>query len=64
MACSENCVPTSYARAFAFPTLSEQSRLVARVAALRALCLELRQRLTAARTQQTLLAEVLVKAVA
>lgn len=43
------------------PPLAEQSRIVARVAALRALCTDLRQRLTVARTQQALLAEVLVK---
>ena len=43
------------------PPLAEQSRIVARVASLRALCADLRQRLTIARTQQALLAEVLVE---
>ena len=46
------------------PPLAEQSRIVARVASLRALCADLRQRLTTVRTQQALLAEVLVKEVA
>ncbi|MDI1274964.1 restriction endonuclease subunit S [Polaromonas sp.] len=44
-----------------FPPLAEQSRIVARVASLRALCADLRQRLTTARSQQTLLAEALVE---
>ncbi|WP_372825774.1 restriction endonuclease subunit S [Polaromonas sp.] len=43
------------------PPLAEQSRIVARVASLRALCADLRQRLTTARTQQVLLAQVLVE---
>ncbi len=46
------------------PPLAEQSRIVARVASLRALCADLRQRLTTARTQQALLAEVWVQDVA
>ena len=46
------------------PPLAEQSRIVARVASLRALCADLRQRLTTARAQQALLADVLVKEVA
>ncbi len=50
--------------AFPLPPLAEQSRIVARVASLRALCADLRQRLTTARTQQALLAEVLVSQVA
>ena len=49
--------------AIPLPPLAEQSRIVARVASLRALCFELRQRFTTARTQQTLFAEVLVKEV-
>ena len=48
----------------ALPPLTEQSRIVARVASLRALCADLRQRLTTARTQQALLAQVLVQEVA
>jgi len=47
-----------------YPPLAEQSRIVARVASLRALCADLRQRLTTARAQQALLAEVLVTEVA
>ena len=43
------------------PPLAEQSRIVARVASLRALCADLRQRLTTARTQQALLAQALVE---
>ena len=46
------------------PPLAEQSRIVARVGSLHALCANLRQRLITARTQQALLAEVLVKEVA
>ncbi|MBA3594126.1 MAG: restriction endonuclease subunit S [Polaromonas sp.] len=46
------------------PPLAEQSRIVARVASLRALCADLRQRLTTARNQQGLLAQVLVQEVA
>ena len=48
----------------ALPPLTEQSRIVARVASLRALCADLRQRLTTARTQQALLAQALVQEVA
>lgn len=50
--------------AFPLPPLAEQSRIVARVASLRALCADLRQRLATARTQQALLAEALVQDVA
>ena len=46
------------------PPLAEQSRIVARVASLRALCADLRHRLTTARAQQTLLAQVLIQVVA
>lgn len=50
----KNCV-------FPMPPLAEQSRIVTRVEELRRLCADLRQRLAAARTQQELLAEVLVQ---
>jgi len=43
------------------PPLAEQSRIVAHVAYLRALCSNLRERLTTARTQQALLAQALVE---
>jgi type I restriction enzyme S subunit len=46
------------------PPLAEQSRIAARVAALRRLCDELRQRLSRAQAQQALLAEALVQEVA
>lgn len=46
------------------PPLAEQSRIVARVADLRRLCADLRQRLTHAQTQQALLADALVREVA
>ena len=46
---------------FPLPPTAEQSRIVARVASLRALCADLRQRLTNARAQQALLAQVLVQ---
>lgn len=49
---------------FPVPPLAEQSRIVARVTALRALCADLRQRLSRAQTQQALLAEALVQEVA
>ncbi len=45
------------------PPLAEQSRIVARVEALRRLCADLRQRLTASRTTQGHLAEALVECV-
>ena len=57
----ENQLSAAYAKAFAFPPLAEQSRIVARVASLRALCADLRQRLTNARAQQALLAQLLVQ---
>ena len=44
----------------ALPPLAEQSRIVARVASLRALCADLRQRLAAAQATQFQLAEALV----
>lgn len=45
----------------ALPPLAEQSRIVARVEALHALCADLRQRLAASQKIQTLLAEALVE---
>ena len=48
----------------ALPPLAEQSRIVARVAALRALCADLRQRLSARQSTQARLAEALVQEVA
>jgi len=47
----------------ALPPLAEQSRIVTRVAQLRRLYADLRQRLTIARTQQALLAEVLASTI-
>ncbi|MEN9376789.1 MAG: hypothetical protein RL710_1946, partial [Pseudomonadota bacterium] len=46
------------------PPLAEQSRIVTRVAQLRRLCFELRQRLTASQSTQAHLAEALVESVA
>ena len=43
------------------PSLAEQSRIVARVEALRRLCADLRQRLAAGQTTQALLAGALVE---
>jgi type I restriction enzyme S subunit len=43
------------------PRLAEQSRIVARVEALRRLCADLRQRLAAGQTTQALLAGALVE---
>ena len=53
----------SYIRAFAtpLPPLAEQSRIVARVAELRDLCAQLRQRLAATAQTQTRLAEALIE---
>ena len=48
----------------ALPPLAEQSRIVTRVAQLRSLCVELRQRLSAGQSTQAHLAEALVQAVA
>ena len=50
--------------AFPLPPLAEQSRIVARVASLRALCADLRQRLSARQSTQARLAEALVQDVA
>ena len=50
--------------AFALPPLAEQSRIVTRVAQLRRLCTDLRQRLTASQSTQAHLAEALVREVA
>jgi type I restriction enzyme S subunit len=46
------------------PPLAEQSRIVTRVAQLRRLCADLRQRLTASQSTQAHLAEALVQGVA
>ena len=48
----------------ALPPLAEQSRIVTRVASLRRLCTDLRQRLTASQSTQAHLAEALVQDVA
>ena len=50
----------SAALKIALPPLAEQSRIVARVASLRRLCADLRQRLAARQTTQAQLAEALV----
>ena len=50
--------------AFALPPLAEQSRIVTRVAQLRRLCADLRERLTASQSTQAHLAEALVREVA
>jgi type I restriction enzyme, S subunit len=49
--------------AFPLPPLAEQSRIVARVAQLRRLCFELRERLVASQSTQAHLAEALVQQV-
>jgi type I restriction enzyme S subunit len=46
--------------AVAMPPMSEQARIVARVEALRRLCADLRQRLSASQTTQARLADALV----
>ena len=48
----------------AIPPLPEQSRIVTRVAQLRRLCADLRQRLAASQSAQAQLAEALVENVA
>ncbi|HEY3047296.1 MAG TPA: restriction endonuclease subunit S [Polaromonas sp.] len=50
--------------AFGLAPLAEQSRIVTRVASLRRLCVDLRQRLTASQSTQVHLAEALVQEVA
>jgi type I restriction enzyme S subunit len=50
--------------AFALPPHAEQSRIVTRVAQLRRLCSDLRQRLSASQSTQAHLAEALVQQVA
>lgn len=50
--------------AIALPPLAEQSRIVTRVEALRRLCADLRQRLSASQTTQARLAEALVEKIA
>ncbi|KAB7622827.1 restriction endonuclease subunit S [Verminephrobacter eiseniae] len=50
--------------AFPVPPLVEQARIVSRVEALRSLCADLRQRLSASQTVQTHLAEALLESVA
>lgn len=52
-----------FAFRFGLPPLAEQSRIVARVTELRALCADLRQRLAAAQQTQSRLAEALVESV-
>lgn len=47
--------------AIPLPPLAEQSRIVARVSSLRALCADLRRRLSACRTTQSNLAEAMVE---
>lgn len=47
-----------------FPPIAEQSRIVTRVAQLRQLCADLRQRLSASQATQAHLAEALIKEVA
>lgn len=54
----------SAALKIALPPLAEQSRIVARVTELRALCQQLREKLTQARTTQTQLAQAWVEQVA
>jgi type I restriction enzyme S subunit len=56
--------PKIFGMSFALPPLAEQSRIVTRVAALRRLCADLRQRLATSQSTQAQLAEALVENVA
>ena len=55
--------PKIFGMSFALPPLAEQSRIVNRVASLRRLCADLRQRLTASQSTQAKVAESLIASV-